>query len=647
MKGPVRVEENIPCTAETAVSDRYLDQVQRAQRDPEAFWLSQARRLVWHKAPSHASRSDFNGDVRIDWYGDGQLNVAENCLDRHVLTQPDKAALIWEGQEDGQKLVLTYRELHAQVCRLANTLRRLGVGKGDRVAIHLPMVAEGVVSMLACARIGAIHVVLFGGFSAEGLAERLMDSGAAVVITADVARRGAKSIPSKVTMDEALLACGAACTVRHVLVVPVTGTEVPMQPGRDLSYTAEVAMEIPDCPPEVMDACDPLFLMYTSGSTGRPKGVVHGTGGYLVWASYTHEVVFAAQPNDVFWCTADTSWITGHTYVVYGPLCNGATILIYEGLPSWPQPGRWWDVIDRNNVSVFYTSPTVVRAAMREDADVVRSRSLSSLRVLGTVGEPISPEAWQWFHDEVGKACCPVVDTWWQTETGGVMLTASAGQVPGRPGAAGLPLPGVNAVLVDAQTQTEVEGAGDGLLCMARSWPGQAMTLWRDHERFRQTYFTTCPGRYFSGDGARREADGYFWITGRVDDVVNVSGHRIGTAEIEDALATDAEVVESAAVGVPHDLKGQGLVVFVVPRTEGSLNPAAVRRAIADGVGRYAVPEQIYVVRDLPKTRSGKIVRRLLRKIASHDLNNLGDLSTLSDPDIVEEIIAQVAGQAG
>jgi acetyl-CoA synthetase len=641
------VEENIPCTAETAVSDRYLDQVQRAQRDPEAFWLSQARRLVWHKAPSHASRSDFNGDVRIDWYGDGQLNVAENCLDRHVLTQPDKAALIWEGQEDGQKLVLTYRELHAQVCRLANTLRRLGVGKGDRVAIHLPMVAEGVVSMLACARIGAIHVVLFGGFSAEGLAERLMDSGAAVVITADVARRGAKSIPSKVTMDEALLACGAACTVRHVLVVPVTGTEVPMQPGRDLSYTAEVAMEIPDCPPEVMDACDPLFLMYTSGSTGRPKGVVHGTGGYLVWASYTHEVVFAAQPNDVFWCTADTSWITGHTYVVYGPLCNGATILIYEGLPSWPQPGRWWDVIDRNNVSVFYTSPTVVRAAMREDADVVRSRSLSSLRVLGTVGEPISPEAWQWFHDEVGKACCPVVDTWWQTETGGVMLTASAGQVPGRPGAAGLPLPGVNAVLVDAQTQTEVEGAGDGLLCMARSWPGQAMTLWRDHERFRQTYFTTCPGRYFSGDGARREADGYFWITGRVDDVVNVSGHRIGTAEIEDAVATDAEVVESAAVGVPHDLKGQGLVVFVVPRTEGSLNPAAVRRAIADGVGRYAVPEQIYVVRDLPKTRSGKIVRRLLRKIASHDLNNLGDLSTLSDPDIVEEIIAQVAGQAG
>ena len=639
------MEDKVPCTTETGVSDRYLDQVQRAQRDPEAFWLSQARRLVWHKAPSHASRSDFGGDVRIAWYGDGQLNVAENCLDRHVLTQPDKAALIWEGQEDGQKLVLTYRELHAQVCRLANTLRRLGVGKGDRVAIHLPMVAEGVVSMLACARIGAIHVVLFGGFSAEGLAERLMDSGAAVVITADVARRGAKAIPSKVTMDEALDACGAACTVHHVLVVAVTGTDVPMQPGRDLSYAAEVAMEMPDCPPEVMDACDPLFLMYTSGSTGRPKGVVHGTGGYLVWASYTHEVVFAAQPGDVFWCTADTSWITGHTYVVYGPLCNGATILIYEGLPSWPQPGRWWDVIDRNNVSVFYTSPTVVRAAMREDADVVRSRSLSSLRVLGTVGEPISPEAWQWFHDEVGKACCPVVDTWWQTETGGVMLTASAGQVPGRPGAAGLPLPGVDAILVDAQSQGEVVGAGDGLLCMARSWPGQAMTLWRDHERFRQTYFTTCPGRYFSGDGARREADGYFWITGRVDDVVNVSGHRIGTAEIEDAVATDAEVVESAAVGVPHDLKGQGLVVFVVPRTEGSLDPAAVRRAIADGVGRYAVPERIYVVRDLPKTRSGKIVRRLLRKIAAHDLSNLGDLSTLSDPDIVEEIIAQVAGQ--
>ncbi|WP_146802561.1 acetate--CoA ligase [Acetobacter syzygii] len=647
MKGPVRVEDMFPCTAEAAVSDRYLDQVQRAQRDPEHFWLSQARRLVWHKTPSQACRSDFGGDVRIAWYEDGQLNVAENCLDRHVLNQPDKVALIWEGQEAGQKEVLTYRELHAQVCRLANTLRRLGVGRGDRVAIHLPMVAEGVVSMLACARIGAIHVVLFGGFSAEGLAERLVDSGAVVVITADVARRGAKAIPSKVTMDEALQACGSACAVRHVLVVPVTGTDVPMQPGRDLSYAAEVAMEIPDCPPEVMNACDPLFLMYTSGSTGRPKGVVHGTGGYLVWASYTHEVVFAAQPNDVFWCTADTSWITGHTYVVYGPLCNGATILIYEGLPSWPEPGRWWDVIDRNNVSVFYTSPTVVRAAMREDANVVRSRSLASLRVLGTVGEPISPEAWQWFHDEVGRKCCPVVDTWWQTETGGVMITASAGQVPGKPGAAGLPLPGVEAVLVEAQTQTEVTGAGDGLLCMNRSWPGQAMTLWQDHARFRQTYFTTCPGRYFSGDGARREADGYVWITGRVDDVVNVSGHRIGTAEIEDAVATDAEVVESAAVGVPHDLKGQGLVVFVVPRRDGSLDPAVVRRAIADGVGRYAVPEQIYVVRDLPKTRSGKIVRRLLRKIAAHDLDNLGDLSTLSDPDIVHEIMVQVAGQAG
>ncbi|CEF55168.1 acetyl-CoA synthetase [Acetobacter ghanensis] len=639
------MENIVPCTAETGVSDRYLDQVQRAQRDPEAFWLSQARRLVWHQAPSHASRSDFGGDVRIAWYEDGQLNVAENCLDRHVLNQPDKTALIWEGQEDGQRVELTYRELHAQVCRLANTLRRLGVGKGDRVAIHLPMVAEGVISMLACARIGAIHVVLFGGFSAEGLAERLTDSGAVVVITADVARRGAKTIPSKITMDEALAACGAKCAVRHVLVVPVTGAEVPMQPGRDLSFAAEVAMEMPDCPAEVMDACDPLFLMYTSGSTGRPKGVVHGTGGYLVWASYTHEVVFGAQPTDVFWCTADTSWITGHTYVVYGPLCNGGTVLIYEGLPSWPQPGRWWDVIDRNNVTVFYTSPTVVRAAMREDADVVRSRSLASLRVLGTVGEPISPEAWQWFYDEVGRKCCPVVDTWWQTETGGVMITASAGQVRGKPGAAGLPLPGVEAVLVDAQSQQEVTGVGDGLLCMARSWPGQAMTLWQDHARFRQTYFTTCPGRYFSGDGARREGDGYFWITGRVDDVVNVSGHRIGTAEIEDAVATDAEVVESAAVGVPHDLKGQGLVVFVVPRMEGSLDPAAVRRAIADGVGRYAVPEQIYVVRDLPKTRSGKIVRRLLRKIASHDLSNLGDLSTLSDPDIVEEIIAQVAGQ--
>lgn len=634
-----------------AVSDQYVQNVLEAERDPEAFWLAQARRLVWHSEPSHASRSDFTGDVRIAWYEDGRLNVAENCLDRYLLTQPDKAAVIWEGQEDGHRTVLTYRELHARVCRLANTLRRLGVSKGDRVAIHLPMVVEGVVAMLACARIGAIHVVLFGGFSAEGLAERLRDSQAVLVITADVARRGAKLIPSKTTMDEALDACGPECAVRKVLVVAVTGSKVPMHAGRDLSYEAEVALEIPDCPVEVMDACDPLFLLYTSGSTGRPKGVVHGSGGYLVWASFTHQTVFNSQPDDIFWCTADTSWITGHTYVVYGPLVNGGTIMIYEGLPSWPAPGRWWDVIDRNGVTVFYTSPTVIRAAMREDDHVVESRSLASLRVLGTVGEPISPEAWQWFHDKVGRNCCPVADTWWQTETGGVMITASAGKVPGRPGAAGLPLPGVQVELLTpagaGQEQPVVEGAGEGLLCLSSSWPGQAMTLWQDHERFRQTYFTTCPGRYFSGDGARREADGYIWITGRVDDVVNVSGHRIGTAEIEDAIATDHEVVESAAVGIPHDLKGQGLVVYVVPRAEGVLDTARVRKVVADGVGRYAAPEKVYVVRDLPKTRSGKIVRRLLRKIAAGELENLGDLSTLSDPDCVQALIRQVAEQQG
>ncbi|ARW09601.1 acetate--CoA ligase [Acetobacter ascendens] len=639
------VDAFFPAT-DNPVSDRYQDLVQRAQRDPEEFWLAQAQRLAWHTQPMHASRSDFTGDVRISWYEDGRLNAAENCLDRHVLYQPDNAALIWQGQEDGHREVLSYRELHARVCRLGNVLRRLGVKKGDRVAIHLPMVAEGVISMLACARIGAVHVVLFGGFSAEGLAERLTDSGAVVVITADVARRGPKKIPSKTTMDEAIKLCGAQSAVRNVLVVPVTGADVPMQKGRDLSYTAEVALEIPDCPPEVMNACDPLFLLYTSGSTGRPKGLVHSTGGYLVWASFTHELVFDAKPNDVFWCTADTSWITGHTYVVYGPLVNGGTILVYEGLPSWPQPGRWWDVIDQNQVSVFYTSPTVIRAAMREDDSVVQSRSLSSLRVLGTVGEPISPEAWKWFYAEVGRNACPVVDTWWQTETGGVMITACAQNVAGKPGAAGLPLPGVAVTLTDAKGQ-DIEGEGEGLLSLAQSWPGQAMTLWQDHERFCKTYFTTCPGHYFSGDGARRDAAGYYWITGRVDDVVNVSGHRIGTAEIEDAVAEDHAVVESAAVGVPHDLKGQALVVFVVPKAEGAFDATAVNKAVAAGVGRYAVPEKIYVVPDLPKTRSGKIVRRLLRKIAANDLENMGDLSTLADPDIVAELIKLVAQQNG
>ncbi|KAA8385309.1 acetate--CoA ligase [Acetobacter sp. DmW_136] len=637
------VDAFFPAT-DNPVSDRYQDLVQRAQRDPEEFWLAQAQRLAWHTQPMQASRSDFTGDVRISWYEDGRLNAAENCLDRHVLYQPDNAALIWQGQEDGHREVLSYRELHARVCRLGNVLRRLGVKKGDRVAIHLPMVAEGVISMLACARIGAVHVVLFGGFSAEGLAERLKDSGAVVVITADVARRGPKQIPSKATMDDAIKLCGAENTVRNVLVVPVMGAAVPMQEGRDLSYTAEVALEMPDCPPEVMNACDPLFLLYTSGSTGRPKGLVHSTGGYLVWASFTHEMVFDAKPNDVFWCTADTSWITGHTYVVYGPLVNGGTILVYEGLPSWPQPGRWWDVIDQNQVSVFYTSPTVIRAAMREDDAVVQSRSLSSLRVLGTVGEPISPEAWKWFYTEVGRNACPVADTWWQTETGGVMITACAQNVAGKPGAAGLPLPGVAVTLTDTKGQ-DIEGEGEGLLCLAQSWPGQAMTLWQDHERFRKTYFSTCPGHYFSGDGARRDATGYYWITGRVDDVVNVSGHRIGTAEIEDAVAEDHAVVESAAVGVPHDLKGQALVVFVVPKAEGAFDVTAVNKAVAAGVGRYAVPEKIYVVPDLPKTRSGKIVRRLLRKIAANDLENMGDLSTLADPDIVAELIKLVAQQ--
>ncbi|NHN87952.1 acetate--CoA ligase [Acetobacter conturbans] len=620
--------------------ETYKCLIDAARQDPEAFWLRESRRLQWMNAPTSAM------DTGSGWFADGTLNVSVNCLDRHLETRGDHTALIWQGEDTGSVLRLTYRELHARVCAMGNVLRDSGVKRGDRVAIHLPGVVEGVIAMLACARIGAMHVVLFGGFSAEAIADRLADSGAVLVITANVGRRGAKRIPFKTTMDTALGLRPEALAVRRVLVVEVTWDEVPLQEGRDALLTPLLAAASTECEPEVMKATDPLFLLYTSGSTGKPKGIVHGTGGYLTWASFTHELIFDHQQGDVFWCTADIGWITGHTYVAYGPLANGGTLLLFEGMPSHPAPGRWWDVIQSHKVTTFYTSPTAVRALMSEGDEIPGRYNLSSLRVLGSVGEPINHEAWTWFHDVIGGGRCALVDTWWQTETGGAMISLVPGAVAPRPASATLPLPGVNPVLLDEKGQP-LDGAVEGILCIDGSWPGRALSIWKDDALFQTTYLKPYPGHYFTGDGARRDADGYYWITGRVDDVINVSGHRIGSAEIEDALSEIHDISESAAIGIPHDLKGQGLIVYVVPHhglsdTQLAALKDAVIKTIAAKVGRYAVPERVYLVPDIPKTRSGKSVRRLLRKIACGETEGFGDLSTLANPAIVADLIAVI-----
>jgi len=606
-----------------------------ARGDPEHYWLKCARALDWIAEPTHAVDADGT------WFPDGRLNASVNCLDRHLETRGDAAAMIWQGEEEDDALRLSYRQLLARVCRMANVLRDHGVAPGDRVAIHLPGVPEGVIAMLACARIGAVHIVLFGGFSPEAIADRLADSGAGVIITADVGRRGAKRIPFKATIDAAL-AHGASLPIRHVFVVSVTSETVPMTEGRDhfLSPLLSVASDL--CDPEPMNANAPLFLLYTSGSTGKPKGIVHGTGGYLLWAAYTHALVFAHAPGDIFWCTADIGWITGHSYVVYGPLANGGTILLFEGMPSHPHPGRWWRVIEKHRVTGFYTSPTAIRALMAEGDAVPERYDLSSLRVLGSVGEPISQEAWGWFHATIGGGRCPLADTWWQTETGGIMISLVPGAIEARPGAATFPLPGVTALLLDASGAI-LEGEAEGMLCIAGSWPGRALGIWGNEAHFHATYLRPFPGFYFTGDGARRDRDGYFWLTGRVDDVINVSGHRIGSAEIEDALAAEPAIAESAAVGIPHALKGQAIVVFVVsngPAPDDIL--PRVARAVSTRLGRYAAPERVYVVPDLPRTRSGKIVRRLMRKIANGDTEGFGDLSTLANPTAVATLIATV-----
>jgi len=609
-----------------------------ARANPDLFWLKQSKRIDWIRKPTKAQSGDFTGDVRVRWFEDGTLNVAANCLDRHLAIRPDQVAIIWEGDDPGSSKSVTYRELHNQVCRFANAMKSLGVSRGDRVTLYLPMVIEAAVAMLACARIGAVHAIVFGGFSPDSLAQRIQDCGSILLITADEGRRGGRKVALKTNADAALKNCP---TIRNVVVVPVTGGDVPMQDGRDLRYDTLVDNASLDCPPETMHAEDPLFLLYTSGSTGKPKGVVHTTGGYLVWASLTHQIVFDYQPGEVYWCTADVGWVTGHTYIVYGPLANGATTLMFEGVPNYPDSSRFWQIVDKHQVNIFYTAPTAIRSLMREGEGPVKSTSRKSLRILGSVGEPINPEAWNWYNQVVGEGRCPIVDTWWQTETGGILISPTPGAVATKPGSATLPLPGIEPILVDGEGK-RLEGAVEGNLCIAKSWPGQMRTLYNDHDRFIQTYFTMFPGLYFTGDGARRDKDGYWWITGRVDDVINVSGHRMGTAEVESALVAHPKVAEAAVVGFPHDIKGQGIYAYVT-LINGEEPTEALRKELVAWVrreiGPIASPDAIQWAPSLPKTRSGKIMRRILRKIAANETDGLGDTSTLADPGVVTDLV--------
>jgi len=620
----------------------------RVEADPDGFWTDVAGRLDWIKPFTQVKDVSFDAkDFHIRWFGDGVLNVSANCLDRHLPNRANDIAIIWEGDDPANSRKITYAEAHAETCRMANVLKKRGVGKGDRVTIYMPMIPEAAYAMLACTRIGAVHSVIFGGFSPDSIAGRIQDCDSRIVITADEGMRGGKVVPLKRNVDEALTACP---DVTDVIVIRHTGAKVFMKPGRDHAYDEDRASVSPDCAPEPMGAEDPMFILYTSGSTGKPKGVLHTTGGYLTWASWTHELVFDYRPGEVFWCTADVGWVTGHSYIVYGPLANGATTLIFEGVPNYPTTSRFWEVIDKHQVEIFYTAPTALRALMREgDAPVTRT-SRKSLRLLGSVGEPINPEAWLWYHRVVGEGRCPIVDTWWQTETGACLVSPLPGATALKPGSATKPLPGVKLQLVDADGKV-LEGATQGNLCLTDSWPGQMRTVYGDHERFITTYFTTYPGKYFTGDGCRRDEDGYYWITGRVDDVINVSGHRLGTAEIESALVAHQDVAEAAVVGYPHDIKGQGIYAYVTLKVGVAATDelrADLIKWVRREIGPFAAPDVIQWAPGLPKTRSGKIMRRILRKVAEGDVSNLGDTTTLADPSVVADLVAnRVGAKAG
>ncbi|HZX78636.1 acetate--CoA ligase [Lysobacter sp.] len=615
---------------------------------PEVFWGQVAERLDWFTRPKKIKDVSYAlEDFHIRWYEDGELNASVNCLDRHLATRGDKTALIFEADDPSKPAQhVTYRELHARVCKLANALRSLGVRKGDRVTIYLPMIVESVVAMLACARVGAIHSVVFGGFAPQSIADRVADCTSKLIITADEGLRGGKKVPLKANVDAALKMPGTN-TVETVLVVRHTGAAVDMQMPRDRWYDAVVDDQPTECAPERMNAEDPLFILYTSGSTGKPKGVLHTTGGYLVYASYTHEVVFDLREDDIYWCTADVGWVTGHSYIVYGPLANGATAVVFEGVPNYPNVSRFWEVIDKHQVTIFYTAPTAIRALMRDGDEPVVRTSRKSLRLLGTVGEPINPEAWRWYYEVVGDSRCPIVDTWWQTETGGILITPLAGAIDLKPGSATKPFFGVQPALVDANG-TRLEGEAEGNLVLLDSWPGQMRTVYGDHGRFIDTYFRTYPGTYFTGDGCRRDADGYYWITGRVDDVINVSGHRIGTAEVESALVSHPKVAEAAVVGFPHDIKGQGIYAYVT-LIAGEVATDDLRKELVAHVrteiGPIATPDHLQWAPGLPKTRSGKIMRRILRKIAENAPDQLGDTSTLADPSVVESLVNERLGK--
>ncbi|MFP6771540.1 MAG: acetate--CoA ligase [Alphaproteobacteria bacterium] len=622
-----------------ADNDKYLAMYQQSVDDPDGFWREQGKRIDWFKPYTKVKNTTYGpGDVSIKWYEDGTLNAAHNCLDRHLASRGDQTAIIWEGDDPADSKTFTYKELHREVCKFANGLKSLGAKKGDRVTIYLPMIPEIAVAVLACARIGAIHSVVFGGFSPDALAGRIQDCDSNLIITSDEGMRGGKAIPLKANTDAAMDQCPS---IQHCVVVNRTGGDINFTPGRDVWYHDLMADQSDDCPAAEMAAEDPLFILYTSGSTGKPKGVLHSTGGYMVYASMTHQYVFDYHDGEIYWCTADVGWVTGHSYILYGPLCNGATTVMFEGVPNYPDASRHWQVCDKHQVNIYYTAPTAIRALMREGDGPVKKTSRASIRLLGSVGEPINPEAWLWYHNVVGDGRCPIVDTWWQTETGGILITPLPGATALKPGSATRPFFGIKPALVDGEGGL-LEGAASGNLCILDSWPGQMRTLYGDHDRFVETYFSAYPGMYFTGDGCRRDEDDYYWITGRVDDVINVSGHRMGTAEVESALVGHKLVAEAAVVGYPHDIKGQGIYAYVTLNA-GLEGDEDLRKELVQWVrkdiGPIASPDLIQFAPGLPKTRSGKIMRRILRKIAEDDFSNLGDTSTLAEPAVVEDLI--------